>query len=73
MILAGVTISIISGSNGLFTKTEHSVGESNYASAKEKVELAVVASFDENVILNKGMLKENLNKTEGLKNFVVIS
>jgi len=66
LILAGVTISIIAGSNGLFNKTENAVEISNYATAKEKVELAVAASFDETATLNEEMLKENLNQTIGI-------
>ena len=45
LILAGVTIQQLTG-NGLFSKAQQAALESKYASAAEKVALAVNASYD---------------------------
>ena len=64
-MLAGITISLIS-SNSLLQKTKQSKNETIYSKAEEKVKLAVNSSYDNNANLNKEMLKENLNKIEGI-------
>lgn len=65
LILAGISIQAITNT-GLFGKARQAVQESKYASAAEKVALAVNASYDEKGKLNDEYLKENVNKIEGL-------
>lgn len=57
---------MLTGQNGVLTKAEEAVEKNKYGEAEEKVKLAVVASFDESTILNKELLKENLNNVVGL-------
>ena len=52
LILSGLTIQAITNT-GLFTNAKKATEESKYANAEEKVKLAVMASFDEKVSLNK--------------------
>ena len=66
LILAGVTIQQLTG-NGLFSKAQQAALESKYASAAEKVALAVNASYDTTGNLNDNYLKDNLNKIDGIK------
>ncbi len=65
LILAGISIQAITNT-GLFGKARQAVQESKYASAAEKVALAVNASYDEKGKMNDKYLKENVNKIEGL-------
>ena len=65
LLLAGISIQAITNT-GLFGKARQAVQESKYASAAEKVALAVNASYDEKGKLNDEYLKENVNKIEGL-------
>ena len=53
LILAGISIQAITNT-GLFVKARQAAQESKYASAAEKVALAVNASYDE-----KGKMKNN--------------
>ena len=69
LILSGLTIQAITNT-GLFTNAKKATEESKYANAEEKVKLAVMASFDEKVSLNKDLLKENLNKIDGIQSKV---
>ena len=65
LILAGISIQSITNT-GLFGKTRQATQESKYASAAEKVALAVNSSYDEKGKINDNYLKENVNKIEGL-------
>ena len=65
LILAGISIQAITNT-GLFVKARQAAQESKYASAAEKVALAVNASYDEKGKMNDKYLKENVNKIEGL-------
>ena len=65
LILAGISIKAITNT-GLFGKARQAVQESKYASAAEKVALAVNASYDSTGKMNDNYLKENVNKIEGL-------
>ena len=71
LILAGIVINQLTGDNGLFTRAKQAAEESKYANAEEKVKLAVNASYDENATLNKEMLKESLNKIDGISPKVI--
>lgn len=65
LILAGISIQAITNT-GLFGKVRQAAQESKYASAAEKVTLAVNASYDSTGKINDEYLKENVNKIEGL-------
>ena len=65
LILAGISVQAITNT-GIFGKARQAAQESKYASAAEKVALAVNASYDEKGKLNDEYLKENVNKIEGL-------
>ncbi|MEI3395062.1 MAG: type II secretion system protein [Clostridia bacterium] len=65
LILAGITIQAITNT-GLFANAKRATEESKYANAEEKVKMAVMASYDENANLNKDLLKDNLNKVDGI-------
>ena len=65
LILAGISIQAITNT-GLFENAKRAVEESKYANAEEKVKMAVMASYDENASLNKDLLKDSLNKIDGI-------
>ena len=65
LILAGISIQAITNT-GLFENAKMAVEESKYANAEEKVKMAVMASYDENASLNKDLLKDSLNKIDGI-------
>ena len=60
LILAGISIQAITNT-GLFGKARQAAQESKYASAAEKVALAVNASYDEKGKMNDEYLKENVS------------
>ena len=65
LILAGISIQAITNT-GLFANAKRASEESKYANAEEKVKMAVMASYDENASLNKDLLKDSLNKIDGI-------
>ena len=65
LILAGISIQAITNT-GLFENAKRATEESKYANAEEKVKMAVMASYDENASLNKDLLKDSLNKIDGI-------
>ena len=65
LILAGISIQAITNT-GLFENAKRTTEESKYANAEEKVKMAVMASYDENASLNKDLLKDRLNKIDGI-------
>lgn len=67
LILSGVTISILTGKNGILSKAIGAKGENNSKSAVEKVKLALLASIEKNGKFNidkigEGSLGENLKE-----------
>ncbi len=66
LILAGVSIATLTGQNGLLGKANTAKIETKKASAKEKVQLAVMGSLDNTGEINNNELKTNLNKVEGI-------
>lgn len=66
LILAGVTIATLTGDNGVITKANHSKTETMKVGAKEKVQIAVMGSYDSNGKLSETTLKNNLSKIEGV-------
>ena len=59
LILAGVSINILIGENGLLTKAQDAVKENAKAGAKDKVSVEVFASYDNDGKLNAKTLKDN--------------
>ena len=66
LILAGVAIATLTGENGVLTKANKAKTETDRASAREKVQIAVMGSYGANGTIDINELKENLKKTEGV-------
>ena len=66
LILAGVSIATLTGSNGLITRTNQAKEETEKAGAKEKVQMEAAGSFDNYGKFNMDKLKENLKDNLGL-------
>ncbi len=66
LILAGVSIGMLTGDNGILTKAQVAAEKTNEAKAKEKVQVAVMGSYGEDGKLNYSELKTNLDKVEGI-------
>ncbi len=67
LILAGITIVALIGENGLLNRTQGSKVESDKANEREQVNLALMtAKVNENGIISKKTLKEELDKIEGM-------
>ena len=66
LILAAVSIATLTGENGILSKANNSKIETEKASAKEKVQMAVMSSFDNSGKLDYTQLKTNLDKVEGI-------
>ena len=66
LILAGVAIATLTGDNGIIAKAQQAKMQNDKAAAKEKVDLAIAASFDETGKIDLGHLKNNLNNIDGI-------
>ena len=69
LILAGVTISMLTGDNGLLTKAQNAKTQNDKASIKEQIELAVIASRmndNLNARIDTTALETELNKINEL-------
>ncbi|MCI8636953.1 MAG: BspA family leucine-rich repeat surface protein [Clostridia bacterium] len=66
LILAGIAIATLTGENGILTKANNAKTQNDKAGAKEKVQIAVMGSFDENGKIDINTLKNNLKQTEGV-------
>ena len=66
LILAGVAIATLTGNNGIIAKAQQAKMQNDKAAAKEKVDLAIAASFDETGKIDLGQLKNNLNNIDGI-------
>ncbi len=66
LILAGITILTLTGENGLLNRAKTAGERNKYATAEEKVKLAVMSSIGTNGSINDDLLKENINNIEGL-------
>ena len=67
LILAGVTIAMITGENGILTKTTEAKNETAKATAKEKVQTEVMASYGTDGKIDLNQLNKNLQNISGLK------
>ena len=66
LILAGVAIATISGEDGILQKAVHAKEETQKATAREKVEIAVLASYGTKASLEDELLIGNLEVVEGI-------
>ncbi len=66
LILAGISIATLTGENGILSKANNSKIETEKASAKEKVQMAIMSSFDNSGKLDYTQLKTNLDNVEGI-------
>lgn len=66
LVLASVTIATLIGENGIVTNAILAKREQEKATAKEKVQLATLGSYDMNGNFNYDELRENLTKIEGI-------
>ena len=66
LILAAVSIATLTGENGILSKANTAKTETEKAGAKEKVQMAVMGSFDNSGKLDYGQLKTNLDNVEGI-------
>ena len=60
LILAGVTIATLTGENGILTKASEASEKTNYAGAKEAVEMEAMGAFDDTGRYSVDLAKENL-------------
>ena len=67
LILAGVTIAMITGDNGILTKTTEAKNKTAEATAKEKVQTEVMASYGTDGNINIDELNKNLQNISGIK------
>ncbi len=66
LILAGISIATLTGENGILTKASTAKKETQKASAKEKVEIAVMGSFGSDGKIEMDTLNKNLSQVEGI-------
>ena len=60
LILAGISIAMLTGENGILTKADTSKQETTKQGAKEKVQVEVMGSYDNNGKINLEELNDNL-------------
>ena len=58
LILAGVTIAMLSGENGILTKAKEAKTRTDNASTLEKLELTILAAKDNTGTFNMNIFKE---------------
>ena len=61
LILAGVAISTLTGDNGILTKAVTAKKDTENASAKERIQIEVMASYREDGILDVDTLRSNIS------------
>ena len=67
IILATVSILTVFGDNGIISRAEESKKQTKEAMKKEEITLAVAASYNNEGKIDHNLLKDNLNKIEGIK------
>ena len=67
LLLAGITISSLTGENGILNKVNSTKSKTIEAKAKERIKIEVLGSRDLYGNLDIGALNENLNNIEGIK------
>ena len=72
LILAGVSIAMLVGNNGILTQANQAKENNKIATAKEKVQLEAAGSFENTGIFSKIIFKENLKKNLKLTNSDIV-
>lgn len=67
LILAAISISTLTGDNGILTKARIASEDTKKQAAKEKVQMEVLASYGTDGKIDVNQLNDNLAKIEGLK------
>ncbi|MCF0124860.1 MAG: hypothetical protein HUJ68_03745 [Clostridia bacterium] len=68
LILAGVSISLLTGENGIINQTENARNTTSKAEEKEKIGLAIATSLtNDKVLIDKKILRDELSKIDGLQ------
>ena len=67
LILAGVTIAMLTGDNGILTKATEAKQKTMEATAKEKVQTEVMASYGTDGKIDLNQLNKNLQNISGIK------
>ena len=65
LILAGVSIATLTGDNGILTRAQEAKNKTDEESAKEQINLEILASLDSKGKYTNNILKENLEKHLG--------
>ena len=68
LILAGVSIAMLTGDNGIITQANNAKVANEKATAKEKVEMEVGGSRGTDGKLDYELLKDNLKNVQGIEN-----
>ena len=66
LILAGVTIAMVVGDNGILNRATEAADKSSLEDARERIQLEVIGSYDNLGNLDMDKLKENLEKNLGI-------
>ena len=67
LILAAVSISTLTGQNGILSRADEAVNETGRKTAEEKVAVEVQGSYGEDGNLDYALLEDNLNNIEGIQ------
>ena len=67
LILAGISIAMLTGNNGILTQAQKAKTNNSEAGAKEKIEVEILGSIDKTGKFNKEKFKENIKKNLNLK------
>lgn len=67
LILAGVSISMLKGDNGLITSTQTAKGETEKAEIREQIQVAVINSCRKNAEVNTQDLAKELSQISNIK------
>ena len=62
LILAGVSIAMLTGNNGILTQANQAKENTKIATAKEKVQIEAAGSLDNTGVFSKAKFKENLKE-----------
>lgn len=71
LIIAGISITALTGENGLLDKALNAKESNAYSSAEEKVKIAINGSYSDQGKLDNNLLKINVNSIDGIKNQLI--
>lgn len=66
LILAGITIAVLTGDNGLLNKAGNAKQASEVANAIEEIQFEVMKSYKKNGTIDEDKINQNLSKINGL-------